>query len=915
MRTILVWILFSNCLYPIIDETDSSLFHDLLMRQQQLMQQLKLLSKDQQNYTYIQALKEVHEIYRKIGNREQTYSFYVSLLKMYKYKSLYPYLFYYISTFHQGKIRENYLLKALQSSTALRALDFCLTILYEYYKNAGIGALEFSYLNRLIDVRKKLGESKGLEQSYRDMASYYRRQQDLLSALDNDFKALQYAGKFKNNHGGYIYLDIAQIFDLINKSELAKKFLKKAIDFSTKRGDSTLKILVLSTYSQLNYRLGDYHQALKYIDLSIDTEMKSDNYTRLSESYYQKALILKKLGNSEEEIALLKVAVQLGLSQRRYQNLLPVMTAYVEKLISKGNFSMVDHLMEKIDDIYAPFFPRYFFFYFLKALIYEKKGDRQAALEYFERTADQLNRYVSSFHSIGFNSHQEEITHIYEKIIAFYLRIYDFTGKQIYIVKALYFSEMKNAIHNEPVTFKDRRYSNLKEEEKKLEQEFLSYHHRFASTLNDSHRKREVRFYKKKLDVLQKQYAELKEFIYTIPIRYRQYDFQDFNIRLIQKKLNPRQLVVKFCFLQDDLYIFFFNRHDLGYLCLQNRSPEVIRLVTALTEPLDDFTTGQVDYLRIHFDLKIAYQLYQSLLSGIIENNPEIEELLIISEKDLFKLPLEALVVGFNRKPLRPDIVFSEYRAANYLIERCAVSYYFSLFHLQKRFIQRKSTDLLISAFGNPPLPRNTRLNLNLRDNVLPIFRTIPSSRDEIIFIQELFGSKNCKIFLNRDFNRTNFETYAPMSEIVHIATHFIHNIAYPNQAALLMGAQEDQSPLYYAHEIFKLGLNANLVVLSCCESSEKSLLGLQGLVGMTAAFRNSGVRSMIVSLWPVDEFSSRLTPYFYREYLQDKDAVSALRRAKLKLMTQTASLKKNIKISFAHPFLWSNFILYRFYL
>jgi CHAT domain-containing protein len=109
------------------------------------------------------------------------------------------------------------------------------------------------------------------------------------------------------------------------------------------------------------------------------------------------------------------------------------------------------------------------------------------------------------------------------------------------------------------------------------------------------------------------------------------------------------------------------------------------------------------------------------------------------------------------------------------------------------------------------------------------------------------------------------------------------------------------------------LKIDADLVVLSACESSEKRLQGLQGLRGMTASFKNAGVRSMIVSMWPVDEHSSKLIPLFYQQYRYGKKKASALRAAKLQLMKKRAQLNDRLKISFAHPFLWANYILYNF--
>jgi CHAT domain-containing protein len=359
---------------------------------------------------------------------------------------------------------------------------------------------------------------------------------------------------------------------------------------------------------------------------------------------------------------------------------------------------------------------------------------------------------------------------------------------------------------------------------------------------------------------------------------------------------------------------------------------------------LDDFTEGVVDYLRINYDLQLAHQLYDILVKGIWEFRENIDEIFIIPDRELFKLPFEALVMGFNQSELEPGIVFSEYSSADYLIEKLPVSYSFSLFHFREKRKPLNPKKYTITAFGSPklnqkllrggagspdllggggfleksplnrvPAPRARRRQSDF------LFSEIPSSREEILNIPLIFGKKKSRIFLEEDFNREMFEAYAPLSGILHIATHFINNVHYPQYSALLFSPDKDFGPFYYAHEVFKLELGNELVVLSACESSEKHLLGLQGLRGMTASFRHAGVHSMIVGMWPVDEHSSRLTPLFYREYKNTKGRsgkaviLGALRTAKLKLMKQVVSLKNGLRISFSHPFIWANYILYSF--
>ena len=101
-------------------------------------------------------------------------------------------------------------------------------------------------------------------------------------------------------------------------------------------------------------------------------------------------------------------------------------------------------------------------------------------------------------------------------------------------------------------------------------------------------------------------------------------------------------------------------------------------MVNRLSEPLEDFADGRVDYLRIHFDMELALRLFNILLKRVTERFPGVDEWFIIPDQDLFKLPFEALVTGFNANIQQEDVLFSEYRAAEYVIQKYEVSYFFS---------------------------------------------------------------------------------------------------------------------------------------------------------------------------------------------------------------------------------------------
>ena len=107
-----------------------------------------------------------------------------------------------------------------------------------------------------------------------------------------------------------------------------------------------------------------------------------------------------------------------------------------------------------------------------------------------------------------------------------------------------------------------------------------------------------------------------------------------------------------------------------------------------------------------------------------------------------------------------------------------------------------------------------------------------------------------------------------------------------------------------FSGEIYNLELNADLTVLSACETGLGKIAEGEGVIGLTRALLYAGSKNIIVSLWQVsDESTSQLMVDFYKNiFLNDKEGFSEnLTKSKLKLINEG---------KFAHPFFWSPFVL-----
>jgi CHAT domain-containing protein/tetratricopeptide (TPR) repeat protein len=143
---------------------------------------------------------------------------------------------------------------------------------------------------------------------------------------------------------------------------------------------------------------------------------------------------------------------------------------------------------------------------------------------------------------------------------------------------------------------------------------------------------------------------------------------------------------------------------------------------------------------------------------------------------------------------------------------------------------------------------------------------------------------------------------------ILHFATHGLLNSERPELSGLVFSLVDregkPQDGFLRLHEIYNLQLNADLIVLSACETGLGKEIKGEGLIGLTRGFMYSGAPRVVASLWNVDDFATaELMKLFYQRMLKDgMSAGAALRVAQLELSGQKR---------WASPYFWAGFVLH----
>jgi len=253
-----------------------------------------------------------------------------------------------------------------------------------------------------------------------------------------------------------------------------------------------------------------------------------------------------------------------------------------------------------------------------------------------------------------------------------------------------------------------------------------------------------------------------------------------------------------------------------------------------------------------------------------------------------------------------------DFRNARFLLEDYQISYVPSASvlnsQLKKEYVYTPY-DLL--ALGNPDysgLDVKDTLSLSSPAYIrgLKNLQPLPHAQTEVIQISKILSTLKSKIFVNEYASEENFKAFAKNSRILHLATHFMTNDREPlySKIALANDSTSKEDGFLQPFEIFNMQLNADLVVLSACNTALGEISKGEGIIGVTRAFQYAGIPSLLVSQWNVDDKATSIIMTSFYTYLKEGFSKNkALQQAKLDYL-------KSAKGKFNNPFYWAPFIL-----
>jgi CHAT domain-containing protein len=228
-------------------------------------------------------------------------------------------------------------------------------------------------------------------------------------------------------------------------------------------------------------------------------------------------------------------------------------------------------------------------------------------------------------------------------------------------------------------------------------------------------------------------------------------------------------------------------------------------------------------------------------------------------------------------------------------------------------------------AFADPWFPPrlSPRIPAGFAETRLRSFATrtafrwqhLPESRREVERIAGLFPAAERRVYVGRAATEERAKALGRRARIVHFATHGYVDDLSPFDSGLVLAIPQErgerrENGLLQVWEIFgSLRLDADLVVLSACETGLGTVRGGEGIIGLTRAFQLAGARSVVASLWQVeDRATAALMERFYRHLRRGEPKDLALRDAQLDLLRGRGGLAD---LDAAAPYFWASMQLY----
>ena len=350
-------------------------------------------------------------------------------------------------------------------------------------------------------------------------------------------------------------------------------------------------------------------------------------------------------------------------------------------------------------------------------------------------------------------------------------------------------------------------------------------------------------------------------------------------LKMVEQRLKPSEVLVEYVATPMRLYALVITQES-SRLVRFPTTPEIAALTTRLLEAVRSKQTG----------IPEGSALYTALFGSI----PELEthsHLIVVPDGPLHAVPFAALVDSHGSRLIETHAIVRASSASTHVL------------------LQEPTTatgEGLLAVGGVRYNPDLTRIAQSRGYENEPL-GNLPGSRDEALAAaQALRSLMKSDLLLDQDATETAFKR-AQLSArtIIHLGVHGIASPDDAEKAALIFRSDSaaNEDGILEVPEIVRLRLHSGLVVLSACDTATGMVQGEEGVSNLTRAFLLAGARTVLSTLWSIDDsFSATLMKNFYTALANGdppSDALVNAQRALLHRFSETAV-----------PYYWAGYVI-----
>lgn len=759
------------------------------------------------------------------------------------------------------------------------------------------------------------------------------------------------------------YNNIGNCLNEIGEFDKAEENHLKALEIRKKvlGKDHDLVATSLTNLGLTSWRKGEYDKALEYLYLSLNIRLKKQkaNHSDIAMNYMNIGVMHKAKNELDSAISYCNKAIEIfkNIGDLKSVNVSKVYQNIAETYFAKEkhdlSLSAIQKSMQSIvfdfndDNIESN--PKFDLILsevqLLSALKIKSKNYTALSLSNSLSEADKIKYLTKSLFLTeladslidkmlaGFKNENsklflgEKTKSIFEQGIEASYLLYKLTGNTQYQEKILYFIEKSKAavLRQGIIDSKAKVYSNISpdifEKEKILKEDLLFYEAKLKADLVNYDKKDSLKISETQsiINKLKIDYENLiskieKEF----PAYYKlKYKTKISTLDQTQKVLPANTVLINYFVGDKSIYIATISSNNF-YITMVSKPDDY-------NQSINDFYSS-IKKAETNNFISSCNKISDILYSPISQFISKLENLEIIPDDLLYKIPFEVL---FTESQSSETKNFSN---LNYLINKFNIKYHYSANLLLSSQIDKSMTESnghsnnfigfapifpKDNSFGYTITNNNSANLLASNDEVLRSVSVDGKNYDELKYsewevnsIIDLFNKNNSSsintAYFYSDAKEDSFKTNVKDYKIIHIASHSFMNADQPNLSGVIFAQPQDSvfnnDGILYSGETYNLDLNADLVVLSSCESGLGKLFKGEGMIGLTRGFLYSGANNIMFSLWKIsDKHTSELMIEFYRQMMNGKKYSDALRLAKLKLISSEIT---------ARPRSWAGFLL-----